>query len=88
MVTMENEPQASAATDAGPSPLFDAWMQARTDCLKHGKEMSAAMQRRPAYSHPDRQAYQDTIMAPLIAERDRLRAAEQEAKTAMNAKKA
>lgn len=86
MVTMKKEPQDTIAADAGTSPLFDVWMQARADRFTHDKEISAAMQRRPAYSHPDRQAYQDTIMAPLIAKRDRLRAAEREAKAAMNVK--
>lgn len=79
------EPKTSPETAVdGQLPLFKAWLAARTACSEHDKELDSAMQRRPVYAHPGWQAYQDTVMAPLIAERDRLREAEKDAKAAMN----
>lgn len=83
LIDFEPKTSPEAAAD-GRHPLFKAWLAARTACSEHNKEMASAIQRRPAYAHPGWQAYQDTVMAPLIAERDRLREAEKDAEAAMN----
>ena len=84
MTPMAHEPHAPETNEPTAS-LVDAWMEARRARLEHNKAISTAMRDRPKYGHDDYQAYQQTVMEPLITERTRLTAAEKDAKARMNA---
>lgn len=63
-------------------------MQARKLRLDHMVTINKAVLHRPPRSSPDWDKYQEENVRPLVAERDRLRAAEEKAKMVMNAKRA
>lgn len=64
--------------------LRQAWLDARSAVGRHQALMTSKQVDRPKYGTPGFDEYQQRVMVPLIAERDRLRAAEKEAKAAMN----
>lgn len=78
------ETETLTADGDDPAEAAAAWRHARSELLSHERRLSSAMRDRPAHGTTGWQNYQDSVMQPLIEERNRLRAEAATAKRRMN----
>lgn len=66
------------------SATYEALVAVLKATADHNKKIAAAIKKRPPAKDPGRKAYEETVMAPLYEEKERLRQAELAAANAAN----